>query len=310
MSAPIRLSNPSEIVSSIPHLLGFTPSESVVVLWMRDRQVLVTQRFDLPGPLSDSDLEDFQQQAFGHQAARMSDDAFIIVITDNMSDQGTRAIPRLLTGRFTERQIDRVLVTDMARVRVLGGGDVRDVQPARDVFGDRYPAADRSMLEQEYAESDVLDKALFAQVVTEIRAVPDEALGDWMREVVDTVGADVLDGGEISDSQAVRLLIAWSHPHGRDRFVVALANHDRSAAAPLASLTRRTPQEFKAPCATLAAIAAYLAGDGARANVALDIATAADPDYGLADSISAAVSSGIPPQEVRAVLQRDLTDAA
>ena len=54
MSAPtagsIRLSDPSELIAAVPHLLGFHPHDSVVLLALHGRNLGLTLRTDLVAP--------------------------------------------------------------------------------------------------------------------------------------------------------------------------------------------------------------------------------------------------------------------
>jgi len=54
MSAPtagsIRLSDPSELIAAVPHLLGFYPHDSVVLLALHGRNLGLTLRTDLVAP--------------------------------------------------------------------------------------------------------------------------------------------------------------------------------------------------------------------------------------------------------------------
>ena len=62
------------------------------------------------------------------------------------------------------------------------------------------------------------------------------------------------------------------------------------------SLLRELPLGHRAPAATVAAICAWLAGDGVRASAALDIAVGDEPGYGLARLVSTALANGLPPR--------------
>ncbi|MGO4602518.1 DUF4192 domain-containing protein [Terrabacter sp. 2YAF2] len=47
---PIKLRSPAELLAVIPHLLGFEPRQSIVVLALKDNKIDLTQRMDLPDP--------------------------------------------------------------------------------------------------------------------------------------------------------------------------------------------------------------------------------------------------------------------
>jgi hypothetical protein len=64
-------------------------------------------------------------------------------------------------------------------------------------------------------------------------------------------------------------------------------------------LTRRAEQRYVPAPASLLAYTAFLAGDGALANLALDRAQHADPQYSMATLVRAVIEAGISPQSAR-----------
>jgi hypothetical protein len=70
--------------------------------------------------------------------------------------------------------------------------------------------------------------------------------------------------------------------------------------------TRRAPSPLDAAPATLLAVSAWLRGDGAMANVALDRALDSDPDYALAQLLRAALAACLGPAELRAMIEASL----
>ncbi|MGN6331305.1 MAG: DUF4192 family protein [Motilibacteraceae bacterium] len=64
----VRLSGPASLVAAVPHLVGFEPVESVVVVAMRETaegrtRIVLTERVDLPGLLSDDPDDELLAQA-------------------------------------------------------------------------------------------------------------------------------------------------------------------------------------------------------------------------------------------------------
>jgi hypothetical protein len=68
-------------------------------------------------------------------------------------------------------------------------------------------------------------------------------------------------------------------------------------------VARRTPPPGDAPVCALLAWVAYLRGDGARANVALERALRSDPQHALALLLQAALERAVPPGELRETLR-------
>ena len=89
----------------------------------------------------------------------------------------------------------------------------------------------------------------------------------------------------------MRDTVLWEMSQSPDR--------PRAAVDGLSALVRSAPDGHVAPAATVLAVAHWLGGDGARANVALDRALADNPDYSLGLMVSAALRSGLPPQSWR-----------
>ena len=86
--------------------------------------------------------------------------------------------------------------------------------------------------------------------------------------------------------------------------------------APAADITfwrdvlRRVEEPYAPAPASLLAFAAYSAGDGGLANVALERALHADPDYSMAILLREVVNAGIPPSRVRLQMTPDQLAAA
>ena len=52
----IKLTSPHELLAVVPYLLGFNPTNSIMVLCLRDRRLGLTQRLDLPRPENAHDV--------------------------------------------------------------------------------------------------------------------------------------------------------------------------------------------------------------------------------------------------------------
>jgi hypothetical protein len=104
---------------------------------------------------------------------------------------------------------------------------------------------------------------------------------------------------------AARILVGLLDVHLRDALLRwSLPPHAEDAISLWMDLTRRAPEDLVAPPATLLAITAMCVGDGVVANVALDRALEAEPDYALARLIFDAARSGLPPEAIREVCRQ------
>ena len=93
----------------------------------------------------------------------------------------------------------------------------------------------------------------------------------------------------------------------RDRAMGLALGEDAAAAEVLwTECTRRAPVPLDGAPATLLAVSAWLRGDGATANVALERAMAADPDARLPRMLAEGLEACVPPADLRALIGRTL----
>ena len=95
----------------------------------------------------------------------------------------------------------------------------------------------------------------------------------------------------------------------RDR-AMGLALDDTAAGAEVlwTELTRRVPPPLDAAPATLLAVTAWVRGDGAMANVALERALDSEPGYSLAQLLRTALDACFPPADVRRLIRDSVAD--
>ncbi len=177
----------------------------------------------------------------------------------------------------------------------------------------------RAALERRIAPVGFLAAAGMAQVCAEVgRAVADrmERLGadlvaeeSWtaVRDAVDRVAPGSV--GSLPDHDVAR--VAWGL---RDLAVRDLAMGLVLGAAAAGAevlwteLTRRVPPPLDAAPATLLAVTAWVRGDGAMANVALDRALRSDPGHSLAQLLRTALDACFRPADVRRLIRSCLSD--
>lgn len=98
---------------------------------------------------------------------------------------------------------------------------------------------------------------------------------------------------------------ATAHPGARDLIAADITRESaRGDYRRLAWIATRTPESHAAPVLTLAAYAAWLAGDGMRARHALERALAAQPGYTLAVLLTRTLAAALPPVPIMAGADR------
>ncbi|MFN8158793.1 MAG: DUF4192 domain-containing protein [Candidatus Nanopelagicales bacterium] len=312
----------------VPHLLGFRPASSVVVVGLdaASHTVRVTLRVDVPPPGDDGSGWTALAPALARAGAGH---ALLVVYPSADDDPWARSEPRPLPRRD---------VVDAARL-ALAEVDVR-VLDALCVVGDRMasydcsdpvccppegrvvPAEDLLRVEAEMVGtgSAPLPSREALESVLDPRPYADP-LVVAVHEELDALWADVPEYGPADvDSFLVGLAVHASRPQEphllpalvalaiamcswvrpRDLLMRALsvdADRDlvRTARGVLVEAVRCAPERDVAGVASMLAVCAWLTGDGAAARVALDRAESADPDYSLAVLLTEALDRGVPP---------------
>ena len=324
-SAPVvRLSAPGEIIAALPHLCGFVPSESVVVLSLhppRGRVGLVV-RLDLPQAAAVDEaaalLVDRVRTDAPHEVlvvvcteragrlphrglvaglGRACEDAGIVV-RDALLARGDRWWSYRCTaptccppdGTPVPRAPDSPRLGLLAAEDVLAGRQVLPDRAAlvRAVAAPTGSAADTAERDLVRAERDWREAALRDGLV----ATSDAALARWSAALVTTGrGREALD--------AAGLVVALAHVPVRDRVLTWAVDRSDALLALLQHVAHHATPPRDAPVCTLLAVTAWSRGDGALANVALDRALASDPGYRLAGLVRLGLDHAIPPEQVR-----------
>ncbi len=321
------IAGPDSIAASIPFIIGFTPHNSLVVMWLRQGCVRLTMRLDLPpAHVSPSEWVD------AVMAHRSSSDEVIICVLPSLEAPVRDLADDLHSHEFVSELLARLSMTECR---------VRD---ALLVSGDRWwsylcdepeccpPAG--TPLDLEILESVAARFALAGvgrlpnrETVVAVCA-PDPArqaanrLGvrarrrarsarlaqaddhrrafeAWRDSAISLVGECLCSSAEFSPEIECEVLLALCDVRVRDTVLWELANsssHDAHRAFErAAALLRGAPTGTIPPIGAVAAILGWLIGDGVRAMAALERVKAADTDYALAELLDRSISAGLPP---------------
>jgi Domain of unknown function (DUF4192) len=125
----------------------------------------------------------------------------------------------------------------------------------------------------------------------------DEALSERLARLVDR-------SESLPAAEAAALLRAVADVQVRDAVSFCpTAAHCDAAECLWTELVRVAPPGWLAGPASLLAAAAYQAGNGVLAGLAVEAALDEDPDHGLADQLARALAAGMPPREVLPVFK-------
>jgi hypothetical protein len=325
-----RLRGPGELAAALPHLCGFVPTESLVVVALHGprSRVGLTMRVDLPPGAHEeplvADVVDRLQVAGASGA--------MAVVCTEQTDRGT--LPRAALVRRLRRRLraagiccdDALLVragrwwsylcsnsrccppagtplatAEGSQALALVHADAvargRAVLPSRaDLVGSLEPPAN---------DERVLDRLSTAEQERRRRTAGEgrvrvgrDALSSWRQALTSAADPPVA----LSSAEAAELAVSLSDVVVRDEVLTWLLDDADAQLHLLFALAALTPQPWDVPVCTLLGWAAHARGDGALANVALDRALAADPRCTLALLSLQALDEQLPPAQVRALL--------
>jgi hypothetical protein len=131
------------------------------------------------------------------------------------------------------------------------------------------------------------------------------------RSVIDAIGI-YRDGGRITeDDQFAWLTVVLADLRIRDDAWARMDPRYRTAHRQLwTDVVRRACPPYVPAPASLLAFTAWQSGDGALANIAIERAIAADPNYSMALLLSEAIESGLPPSAARLPMTPEEVDAS
>lgn len=326
---------PDCLPAVVPHLLGFHPSDSVVVLGLEPgtHVVRVTLRLDLHDA-SDGAMWASLVPAFVRAGAAES----LLVVyppsaADPWRDGGAadlpaRAVVEAAADALAEAGIGALdavcVVGDRMRSywcraesccppegRVVPREELLRIE-AEFVGVGSAPLASRRVLEElldPRADDDPFVLAVRDEVEARSADVPGYGVLDvdsfLLGLAAEAAGLDQANLRSTLVGMATSLT-AWVRP--RDLLMRALSVEAdppivRTARSVLVEAVRCARGREVAPVASLLAICAWLSGDGAMARVALERAGEADPDYSLARLLSDALDGGLPPWAWTSMMQ-------
>ncbi|MCP3800713.1 DUF4192 domain-containing protein [Allokutzneria sp. A3M-2-11 16] len=322
--APVRLSAVGDLVASIPPLLGFHPTDSVVILVVDADSDRLTRalRADLPELVDDMrPLAERLTETIGP-----TDRALVIMICDGTATD--TSLPResemdVLSEVFTTAGI--LIIASLWARSTLHRAPCRRYGNPAECFA--VADSDSSVLA---AESTLRGRVVHASAKAAARSLnpvePPEVLAE--REKRLSAATDELRQ-HLSSSTLVREINSTlteaitaaenGNPPEADSLITIVAALDigivRDTAAQLAlgdtahgarvlweHLTRTIPGPLRAHPAALLALSAYLKGDGPLARVALDIALNTNPNTTLAVLLRHALDNGIHPTTIAKAL--------
>ena len=335
----IRVDSVAGFLAVVPHLLGFHPSQSMVVVGLNPRRgrIVLGFRYDLPDPPDAARSRDIAQ----HAATVLTQRRVKIAVAAGYGP-GTLVTP----------------VAEALRVALLGAGitlhDLLRVQDGRywsyacqdprccppdgvPFDGPAHPAAaalaaagitarpDRATLAGSLAP--VTGPAAEAMARATVRALrragklAAAAAGpaEGQQLIIEAGRAAVREairtyrgGGQVTDHDELAwLAVSLADLPVRDDAWARMDPGFRAAHLRLwADVVRHAREPFVPAPASLLAFTAWQSGEGALANIAIERALAADAEYSMAHLIGQAVDAGLPPSAARLPMTPEEVEAS
>jgi hypothetical protein len=297
----VTLTSPADIVAAVPHLCGFVPAESLVAVSLRRKRIGLTLRVDLPP----DEAADEIASRLAHDRA----DAAVVVVYTSGADgrialvEGLRAALELRGMRVVEALLVRdglwtsYLCThpDCCPPEGTPVGPPPALLAASAAYDGRAVLRDRdelvASLQPSASAADALDGAR-TRWLGDVRLrgllVMQRRAADAFRAALHEPPADVSS-----------LVVALQDKRVRDEVATLALDDAEALLSLLLAMAKESTAPYDVPVCTLVALVAWVRGDGALANVALDRALDGDPRYGMALLLRAGLDGQLPPKEVR-----------
>lgn len=322
MTTVARVTGPADLAASVPEVLGFTPTESLVVLSLHEPRgrLGLTMRFDL------SAAEVFEHEVPTRLAHDGATRTALLVYTDQ---PGALACADLVHRLIDVVQRQDITVSEALLVREgtwwsylcqqpccpVTGSPVADagtgaagLVAAERVFAGRMRFATREQLEASLRPVLPLgEQARLAQLDEVAADLLDEVVQDRaevVRSEMARVRAALDSAADPGPDRAARLAIALRLAEVRDGLTACIPDRADQVRSLMTAVLRWTPHQEAGCVLRVLGTAAYAQGEGALARIALRAAAAADGPGTFADTLLEALDRQVPPSVLRASLSR------
>ncbi len=299
----------NDLLNTLPAMFGFVPEESIIGVTVSgaDSRCGFRLRHDLPAHGDEADLA----QALAHHLVRNGGEGYLVAA---VSADGNRArrMAQALRDALPAESCELVLWAD-DHLAWLDGGPAGPVKYAitsehearvQAVLGGQVILGSRAELANEISRrrddpAEQLDR-LCEDILTErgnraLSHSPIELYDDDLRRAFGLIGR-VESNESLTDGELIELAILVTDIPVRDELWIHIdAANARRSHQVWAAASRLVRPDLSLAALCLAGFAAWQAGDGARALVAVDRARELDPNYSMAKVLLEVLLLGIHP---------------
>ena len=317
------LTSPHDLLAAVPFLIGYHPSNSLVLVALKDDSVGMAMRVDLPS----SETSASYDLLASHFTREDADGAFLVAYIPDDCQTGENVLINASAALMRAGiDIKESLLVQSNRFRSLICIDA-SCCPAE---GSPVPEIDSSRIAAEHViAGHPMPYQNVDQLINSIAALPSSLDSDWLAEVnAFWVESDAEELNDLQRDGATAVIdLAGEFEAGRnceDRELMArvigrmsdiqvrdfaLGSHTPETTDWYWQMWREllvaAPRGFVAPIASVFAALAYERGEGALAQKALDRALADDEKYSLALLLRRVFTAGWPAQSFTA-MRREL----
>ncbi|PKQ21458.1 MAG: hypothetical protein CVT65_18445 [Actinobacteria bacterium HGW-Actinobacteria-5] len=300
--AVLRITEPGEVAQVVPHLLGFQPEESLVILVLEQGRIQVTARIDIDAAQPPEQAEHLLDRIW----ARFPDADALAIAYTNQPRTGWDLLRRCQTHLGPRTDTSLMLVSgETWRTPDGQTGTVDRYGPlAAEATLQGLPVLpSRTELDARFASATITDD-LLAQVEPALASLP--AHDD--NPALISLAADLINQhlptpnpgrttSRIDTPAALQLAVVTQNPAVRDLALLSMtANNAEQHLRLWRDVVNQTPNVIAEAPLFLAGMAAWLTGDGASAVVALERSQAsARSDRQVSGLLDALIDQVVPP---------------
>jgi Domain of unknown function (DUF4192) len=321
MPTPMVLRDPADVLSLVPYLLGFHPADSVVVLGARGGQMIFQARGDLADAVQ---MAEHYAAVLGRQQVTsaivigygeaVAVTPAVLAVARCLTETGIylRDALRVTAGRYWSYLCQSL---ECCPPEGIGYDTAASVVTTTAVVNGHVALPSRADLESRLAPLDPLTRAgmraateradrRLADLLGAAGPDPSAALRAAGVAAVRAAVARQRADGQLDDDEVAWLSVLLVHPPARDDAWAAVEVAPERHVRLWSEVLRRAEPRVRAAPATLLGFAAWQAGDGIIAGMAVQRALAADPDYVMARLLGEVIAGGVPPGEWKVALRR------
>ncbi|MFL6091157.1 MAG: DUF4192 domain-containing protein [Aeromicrobium sp.] len=305
-----------ELINAMPGLFGFPPDDSLVVLGLRGPRIEFGMRLDLADVgRTKAKIAQTADLAVSHLEHQGVEGAIVVAIGEPLAI-GRRLVLTIESRLERVRPVAGGWATNNRFWVSMDGGDPDGYPYQRSLD---HPASVQAVVEgQEIAlsrqaaeaaltpvdgarraELEAVAEVVVAELGGDLAAGSDPWMADRMANDVVPTLHDLRDGQPVGDDQLLRLGLLMTAIRVRDQAwsLISLDNA-RDLVRVWLHVARHVPRDWAPPAFSLAAFAAWMCGDGAKAIMAAEQALQIDSRYSMAALMIDLATSGVAPQRL------------